>query len=122
MSVREAAVELLAKHIVSDPGLAEDYFEVLVEASRVRRGRAGVGSDARGRAAAGLADQRQDAFRPLVGGWQRARRVPPSRRHARTQDNGVSVRKRAVRTLWECCARCPGFTRKTDAVVAILQR
>lgn len=38
------------------------------------------------------------------------------------QDNGVSVRKRAVRTLWECCARCPGFTRKTDAVVAILQR
>lgn len=36
VSVREAAVELLAKHIVSDPGLAEDYFEVLVEASRVR--------------------------------------------------------------------------------------
>lgn len=36
MSVREAAVELLAKHIVSDPALAEDYFEVLAEASKVR--------------------------------------------------------------------------------------
>jgi hypothetical protein len=49
VSVREAAVELLAKHIVSDPGLAEDYFEVLREASAVssgtaqgKRGRAGV--------------------------------------------------------------------------------
>jgi hypothetical protein len=36
VSVREAAVELLARHIVSDPALAEDYFEVLAEASRVR--------------------------------------------------------------------------------------
>jgi hypothetical protein len=35
VSVREAAVELLAKHIVADPGLAEDYFEVLREASAV---------------------------------------------------------------------------------------
>lgn len=35
VSVREAAVELLAKHIVSSPALAEDYFEVLAEASRV---------------------------------------------------------------------------------------
>ncbi|KAI8475824.1 MAG: hypothetical protein J3K34DRAFT_517001 [Monoraphidium minutum] len=70
VSVREAAVELLARHITADPGLAEDYFDVLAEAST---------------------------------------------------DNGVSVRKRAVKALWECCARCPGFTRRTGAVVAILQ-
>jgi hypothetical protein len=44
VSVREAAVELLAKHIVSDPALAEDYFEVLAEASRVSgRSRAAAG-------------------------------------------------------------------------------
>jgi hypothetical protein len=36
VSVREAAVELLAKHITTDPALAEDYFEVLAEASTVR--------------------------------------------------------------------------------------
>lgn len=42
--------------------------------------------------------------------------------HAAPQDAGVSVRKRAVKALWECCAKCPGFSRKTDAVVAILQR
>ena len=71
VSVREAAVELLARHIIADPALAEDYFDALAEAS---------------------------------------------------QDQGVSVRKRAVRTLWECCERCPGFSRRVDAVVAILQR
>lgn len=43
-----------------------------------------------------------------------------SRNHP--QDQGVSVRKRAVRALWECCARCPGFSRRVDAVVTILQR
>jgi cohesin loading factor subunit SCC2 len=38
------------------------------------------------------------------------------------QDNGISVRKRAIKTLWDCCVHCPGFTRRPDAVVAILQR
>lgn len=42
VSVREAAVELLAKHITSDPALADDYFGVIVEASTV--GGAGGGA------------------------------------------------------------------------------
>lgn len=37
------------------------------------------------------------------------------------QDQGISVRKRAIRALWECCS-CPGFSRATDAVLAVLKR
>lgn len=33
----------------------------------------------------------------------------------------MSVRKRAIRALWDCCT-CPGFSRAADAVVAVLQR
>jgi cohesin loading factor subunit SCC2 len=33
----------------------------------------------------------------------------------------VSVRKRAIRSLWDCCT-CPGFSRAAEAVVAVLQR
>jgi hypothetical protein len=37
------------------------------------------------------------------------------------QDQGIMVRKRAIRALWECCS-CPGFSRADDAVVTVLQR
>ena len=39
-------------------------------------------------------------------------------------DDGLSVRKRAVRVLWECCILCPGFPpdRIIEAVVLILSR
>jgi cohesin loading factor subunit SCC2 len=37
------------------------------------------------------------------------------------QDAGVSARKRAIRSLWDCCT-CPGFSRAAEAVVAVLQR
>lgn len=40
---------------------------------------------------------------------------------AGSQDQGILVRKRAIRALWECCS-CPGFSRAGDAVVAVLQR
>lgn len=53
--MREAAVDLLGKHMGSDPQTALSYLDVLLEASR---------------------------------------------------DAGVSVRKRAVRILWECCIQC----------------
>lgn len=33
----------------------------------------------------------------------------------------MSVRKRAIRSLWDCCT-CPGFNRAAEAVVAVLQR
>lgn len=33
----------------------------------------------------------------------------------------MSVRKRAIKSLWDCCT-CPGFSRATEAVVAVLQR
>jgi hypothetical protein len=33
----------------------------------------------------------------------------------------VSVRKRAIRSLWDCCT-CPCFSRAAEAVVAVLQR
>ncbi|WIA08603.1 hypothetical protein OEZ85_008032 [Tetradesmus obliquus] len=38
-----------------------------------------------------------------------------------SHDAGVSVRKRAIRSLWDCCT-CPGFNRAAEAVVAVLQR
>eukprot|EP00775_Hariotina_reticulata_P010526 gene10526-10686_t len=38
-----------------------------------------------------------------------------------THDPGISVRKRAIKSLWDCCT-CPGFSRGADAVVAVLQR
>eukprot|EP00878_Enallax_costatus_P029041 GHUV01031424.1.p1 GENE.GHUV01031424.1~~GHUV01031424.1.p1 ORF type:complete len:191 (+),score=64.86 GHUV01031424.1:437-1009(+) len=38
-----------------------------------------------------------------------------------SHDAGVSVRKRAIRSLWDCCS-CPGFSRATEAVVVVLQR
>jgi hypothetical protein len=37
------------------------------------------------------------------------------------QDQGIMVRKRAIRALWECCS-CRGFSRAGDAVVAVLNR
>ena len=38
------------------------------------------------------------------------------------QDQGISVRKRAVKTLWDCCVRCPGFERTVEGMVVILHR
>ena len=55
ISVREAAVELLGRHMEQSPEVAGTYFHVVVQA---------------------------------------------------TLDVGVSVRKRAVRILWDCCIRC----------------
>ena len=38
-------------------------------------------------------------------------------------DPGVTVRKRAVRLLWECCVRCAdNFPYRTDAVVRIMAK
>jgi hypothetical protein len=37
------------------------------------------------------------------------------------QDQGISVRKRAVKTLWDC-VRCPGFQRTVEGMVVILHR
>lgn len=41
-----------------------------------------------------------------------------------TWDEGLSVRKRSVKVLWECCILCPGFPpqRQVEAVVLILNR
>lgn len=39
------------------------------------------------------------------------------------EDSGITVRKRAVRLLWECCVRCAdNFPHRTDAIVRILER
>ena len=53
--MREAAVELLGRHMEQSTEVAAAYFQVVVQA---------------------------------------------------TLDVGVSVRKRAVRILWDCCIRC----------------
>ena len=39
-----------------------------------------------------------------------------------SRDSGVSVRKRAVRILWDCCILSHGFPKETEACVAVLQR
>ncbi len=38
------------------------------------------------------------------------------------EDGGLTVRKRAVRLLWECCVRFPDFTHRTDALLRIIAR
>lgn len=40
----------------------------------------------------------------------------------KTQDGAVSVRKRAVRILWDVCLRCERFPRAVDAAVCVLHR
>ncbi len=38
-------------------------------------------------------------------------------------DPGITVRKRALRLLWECCVRCgDGFPYRADAVVRIMAK
>ncbi|GFR50992.1 hypothetical protein Agub_g13318, partial [Astrephomene gubernaculifera] len=69
--VREAAVDLIGKHISRHAGLASQYYDVLVRAS---------------------------------------------------EDAGLTVRKRGIRLLWECCVRCPDFSRRGDALMRIVQR
>ena len=39
-----------------------------------------------------------------------------------SRDSGVSVRKRAVRILWDCCISAHQFPLETEACVAVLQR
>ncbi|CAD7704601.1 unnamed protein product [Ostreobium quekettii] len=39
-----------------------------------------------------------------------------------SKDSGTSVRKRALKILWECCVQPQGFPRATEACVHILQR
>lgn len=41
---------------------------------------------------------------------------------SKTQDTAVSVRKRAVKILWDCCVNCPHFPRATEAIVKVLYR
>ncbi len=64
ISVREAAVELLGRHMEASPEVAATYFRVVVQA---------------------------------------------------TLDVGVSVRKRAVRILWDCCIRCLAWSEPDGA-------
>ncbi|KAF5830563.1 hypothetical protein DUNSADRAFT_14347 [Dunaliella salina] len=86
VSVREAAVELLGRHISHSPELAMTYFDLIGRASN---------------------------------------------------DAGLSVRKRAVKVLWDCCVHCgsaaaptgayldagaPAFTRACEAVSLIMAR
>ncbi|KAK9829724.1 hypothetical protein WJX72_007528 [[Myrmecia] bisecta] len=71
VSVREAGVELLGRHIVGRQELALAYFDTLVYA---------------------------------------------------TKDSGTSVRKRALKILWDCCIRPLAFPKATAACVAVLQR
>jgi hypothetical protein len=73
-----------------------------------------VGSEDKGQLRSGVEARPQSCSKPA--------KLPPLPPPPPPQDKGVSMRKRAVKALWECCARCPGFTRRTDAVVAILQR
>ncbi|EFJ52890.1 hypothetical protein VOLCADRAFT_115818 [Volvox carteri f. nagariensis] len=69
--VREAALDLIGKHISRSTDLAAQFYDVLVHAAA---------------------------------------------------DTGLTVRKRAVRLLWECCVRCPEFERRTDALLLIVSR
>eukprot|EP00879_Flechtneria_rotunda_P019856 GHRR01020870.1.p1 GENE.GHRR01020870.1~~GHRR01020870.1.p1 ORF type:complete len:819 (+),score=323.27 GHRR01020870.1:216-2672(+) len=70
ISVREATLELVSKLITANPQLANEYHDVLRQASL---------------------------------------------------DQSVSVRKRAIKSLWECCT-CPGFTHASEALLTVLQR
>ena len=71
ISVREAAVALLGRHISSNTELALRLFNTLARAST---------------------------------------------------DAGTSVRKAAIKILWECCMRVPGFPRAVDACKHVLMR
>lgn len=71
VSVREAAVALLGRHIGNDRDLALRLFNTLARAST---------------------------------------------------DAGTSVRRSAIKILWECCMRQPGFSRATDACKHVLMR
>jgi cohesin loading factor subunit SCC2 len=39
-----------------------------------------------------------------------------------SEDAGLTVRKRAVRLLWECCVRLPGWPQRRDALGRIVAR
>lgn len=39
-----------------------------------------------------------------------------------SEDPGLTVRKRAIRLLWECCVRCPDFVHRSDALLRIVSR
>ncbi|KXZ45820.1 hypothetical protein GPECTOR_50g614 [Gonium pectorale] len=69
--VREAAVDLIGKHISRNAELAVQYYDILVRASK---------------------------------------------------DAGLTVRRRAIRLLWECCVRCPDFKHRSDALLRIVNR
>ncbi|KAG2502251.1 hypothetical protein HYH03_000737 [Edaphochlamys debaryana] len=69
--VREAAVDLIGKHISRSSELAVQYYDILVRAS---------------------------------------------------EDTGLTVRKRAIKLLWECCVRCPDFKHRSDALMRIVSR
>ncbi|GIM15780.1 hypothetical protein Vretimale_18490 [Volvox reticuliferus] len=69
--VREAALDLIGKHICRSTDLAAQFYDVLANAAI---------------------------------------------------DTGLTVRKRAVRLLWECCVRCPEFERRIEALLLIVSR
>ncbi|GIL54451.1 hypothetical protein Vafri_9964 [Volvox africanus] len=69
--VREAALDLIGKHICRSADLAAQFYDVLASAAI---------------------------------------------------DAGLTVRKRAVRLLWECCVRCPEFERRIEAMLLIVSR
>ncbi|GLI61512.1 hypothetical protein VaNZ11_003892 [Volvox africanus] len=69
--VREAALDLIGKHICRSADVAAQFYDVLASAAI---------------------------------------------------DAGLTVRKRAVRLLWECCVRCPEFERRIEAMLLIVSR
>lgn len=111
-SVREAAVELLGRFVLSRPQLIEQYYDMLIERILVTFSF----SLNRNLACICIKDIFHKKYYKCVSSPNLCARV------FFWQDTGISVRKRVIKILRDICLEQPDFHRITEMCVKMIRR